>query len=124
MIFQWTYEAVMDGRKRQTRRPIGKDDLSYRVPGSRAIQSIKAKGRTRYQVGQSYAVQTKRGGEEIGRIVITEIRYVEKAFHISEADAQAEGFTDAESFLDTYRKIHGARSETRPCWALTFEVQR
>ena len=135
MIFQHTWQQVLDGTKTQTRRLvkpgewvgyIGKDVLS-------------GTGRTVYEVGKTYAVQPGRGQAAVGRIRITSIRQ-EDVRQISKADALAEGFSGPLEFLRVWCGMHdpaaikqagsagdylqiGDRpAERYQAWALTFEV--
>lgn len=102
MIFQHTWQAVMDGRKTQTRRLVrkhgdGEDDFTNRSSywgmdeyGSDTICVVWRKGKIKWQVSRTYAVQPGRGQPAVGRIRLTGIR-AEHVTDISEEDALAEG---------------------------------
>lgn len=88
MIFQHTWEAVLAGRKTQTRRLVkGKEWYS---PVMDCVMTSQHNGRMKWWVGQTYAVQPGRGQKAVGRIKLLAIR-MERLQAISEADAQAEG---------------------------------
>lgn len=117
MQFNHTFQAVLDGRKTQTRRLV--------KPGEYAANSIglyisdinewvekygdlwdlknpyhtrdigphiaSAGGKRKWEIGSTYAIQPGRGKKSIGRIRITGIRQ-EDVREISDADVVAEGF--------------------------------
>jgi len=153
MIFQHTWKDVLSGRKTQTRRLVDADDEMdyYRRDASwvksRRPQRVKKNGRTKWCVGNRYAVQPGRGKKAVGHIRITAIRR-ERLWDITDADAIAEGcnariigkighgeppfaFTDVilrarGEFTKLWDSIHtkpGTRWEDNPeVWVLAFEV--
>ncbi len=96
MIFQ-QWQAVLDGRKTQTRR-IKKGDewaanwrgRNVEFRGGEIAVICVGFGRAKWQVGRTYALQPGRGQPAIGRIRIVRIRR-ERVQDISEEDALAEG---------------------------------
>lgn len=63
--------------------------------------------RRKWVVGSTYPVQPGRGEKSVGRIQIVGIRR-EDVRHISEADAQAEGYGSIDDFLATWILMHDA----------------
>ena len=124
MIFQRTYQLILDGRKTQTRRAIKLEDRAMYGADGRviAIENRNSAGRPfmRYRVGARYAVQPGRGRDAVGRIELLEIRHCDRAGVINDQDARAEGFESADEFRRTYSAINGAAALDEPCWALTF----
>lgn len=123
MIFQHTFQAVIEGRKTQTRRIVkpghGCGKIAAGTPlefmpvgyGWGDIVAVRSKsGRDIYAVGKTYAVQPGRGQKAVARIRITSIRR-EDVRYISEADAIAEGFFDTFAFLWTWTQMHD-----KPAW--------
>lgn len=120
MFFQYTLQAVLTGRKTQTRRVVKQGDAAvYDVDGG--IQAIKQNGRTKYRMGGSYAVQPARSAPAVARIKLLQIRQ-ELVTEISEADAIAEGYDSREAFLESWQAIHGKNSLRVRVWALTFHL--
>jgi hypothetical protein len=105
MIFQHTWQQVLDGSKTQTRR-ISKPGEELRdMPVAALVQypavvtftissvfhwNWTPKPRVKWQVGRTYAVQPGRGKKAVGRIRLTGIRQ-ERVQDITEDDARAEG---------------------------------
>jgi hypothetical protein len=128
VIFQHTWQAILEGRKTQTRRPVKPHQMLLPVTPYSAemcvVQSnVPAKtARVYYREGATYAVQPGRGKKGVARIRITRIRYVERAAEISAVDSAAEGFLTGAEFRRVYGTINGSGSLGQPCWALTFEL--
>ncbi|MDQ7027952.1 MAG: hypothetical protein Q9P01_06610 [Anaerolineae bacterium] len=78
-------------------------------------------GRTKWSVGNTYAVQPRRGKEQIARIKLQKINS-EYITRISNRDAIAEGFENRQSFLRAWKIIHGQNSFNLRVWVLTFEL--
>ena len=122
MIFQYTLEAVLTGYKTQTRRLIGKHDSALRDENG-TITAILVNGRAKWCVGKSYAVQARRTGQTVGRILLTGLRE-EVVKDISAEDARAEGFPTRDIFLQHFRKINGVRSIEKRAWVLIFTLEK
>jgi hypothetical protein len=120
MIFAYTLDLVLSGKKTQTRRVIKPDEQLQVTPdGHRVIVPGK---RTVYQVGKTYAVQPGRTAASVARIRLTGLRR-EPVEAISEGDAQAEGYGSREEFFAVWRRIHGAQADlARDVWVLEFEL--
>lgn len=118
MIFQHTYQAVLDKRKTQTRRLIkpktghkifagylnGKDVITAIV--SAPISAMQqGTARTLYEVGKTYAIQPARGKKAIGRIRLLSIKQ-EDVRCISGEDVKAEGFEHRLDFLSVWCFMH------------------
>jgi hypothetical protein len=76
-------------------------------------------GRTKWQVGKSYAIQPGRRKKSVGRIEITEI-YQERLGQMTAEDALAEGFASLGEFQQTWIQIHGHYDPALPVWVITF----
>ena len=120
MIFQFTWEKVLDGSKSQTRRVIDPHEMAVRGKGNR-IEAIITHGREKWRVGKTYAVQPGRGKKQVGRIRITSIRQ-QRLDRISPQDSIAEGFSSRQDFLHTWDKIHGSASRNVSVWVIAFEL--
>lgn len=122
MIFQHTHQAVLSGRKTQTRRVWTRDDRLDLVtnPLLRIWQPFRGQhvltnaGRLKYATGNTYAVQPGRGKRAVGRIRVTGLR-IEGLQSITEAGARAEGVNSVEEFRTLWDKIHGKKPGER--WA-------
>lgn len=141
MIFQHTWQKVLDGTKTQTRRlrkpgqywATNSDDtyihtavLRDKFTDNRAIV---------YAVGKTYAVQPGRGKCAVARIKLLEIRRVDVR-KMTSADVIAEGFSSQDEFIRTWAAMHDKSLDqtnlyfylnNRPlarydAWALTFEL--
>jgi hypothetical protein len=129
---------ILAGAKTQTRRMVRPDDCTPSAwkaalgdwfpvevawKDGDSVQAVIGDGpRLRYGVNQTYAVQPGRGKHAVARILVTTIRYCERTGDISEDDARAEGFADADGFEETYARLNGAGALEQPCWALTFAL--
>ncbi len=120
MIFQYTWQSILDEKKTQTRRVIAASEIAIRTRYNR-IDSVISNGRVKWKVGQTYAVQTGRGKSEIARIRITQINS-EYVSRISSVDAKAEGFDTRQEFFDTWQQIHGKDTLNQKIWVLKFEL--
>ncbi len=140
---------VLSGKKTQTRRKVDARDtieidyldmhsakygegvpvvrLAYR-PQFRVSYAkcglVYRNTRKHWQVNRNYAIQPGRGKKSVGRVWITGIR-LETFASISQADAEAEGFTDPVGFFAKIRELYGDDFDlSQPCWCLTFELIR
>ena len=131
MIFQHTFEKVLDGSKTQTRRLVKSGDyaankIGIYIPDVNAHNKefgflwdlnnpyrtsnygtciVSEGGRCKWQIGCDYAVQPARGKAAVARIRVTNIRQ-EDVRLISVEDAKAEGFKDPLQFLETWVSMH------------------
>ena len=113
MIFQHTYEQVMNDRKTQTRRLFKEGDYGWvcgeasngKLRYSQVSNQQGDKIFNRWTVGKTYAVQPGRGQKAIGRIHILDIRR-EDVRNISHEDVKAEGFIDRSHFTLTWCNMH------------------
>ena len=118
MIFQHTWERVLSGDKKQTRRIVKPGDeavhgtIPYGDPkfmyGQTVIKGVQRNGRTLWQVGNTYAVQPARTKKGIARIQITGIRR-EDVREIHHLDAVAEAIdrvAPKHHFLKTWCRMH------------------
>lgn len=152
MIFsKGLHLKVLSGQKTQTRRLVKEGDRASRmwrdpvtlIPDEtlyKFISRVKRRGRVKWEVGKTYAIQPKRGVKGNGRFRITKIRK-ERLQDISWADIRAEGFppTEAEdtgyhvpegrerfaSLWDSIHKKSGDRWEDNTeVWVLEIEPVR
>jgi len=118
MIFAYTIDKVIHGKKWQTRRLVKQDEQFERD----RQRVIKMNMRIVYEVGKSYAVQPNRGKKSIARILLTGIR-CERVEKINEEDAVAEGFPSRDAFINTWYSIHGKAANLKTfVWVLEFEL--
>jgi hypothetical protein len=151
MIFQATWQAVLDGSKSETRRIVKpgewlSDESALGVPVAVYKKPIPYE-RLKWQVGRTYAIQPGRGQKAVGRIRLLNIRQ-ERLQDITELEAKAEGvkpyFYPVKisvtprgleqggylNYIKPYRllwnTIHtkrGERWDDNPlCWVLRFEL--
>jgi hypothetical protein len=85
------------------------------------IASVEHNGRVKWSVGSTYAVQPGRGQKQIARIRLTRIT-CQKLFRITNAEAQAEGFSNRQEFMRTWESIHGLCIKDTRVWILEFEL--
>ena len=133
MIFQKTYQQVLDGTKTQTRRVVNPGDRGLYLTVYRPDEIthvINSKRKTRWAVLADYAVQPGQGKKAVGRIRITKIRR-ERLQEISKEDLRAElgcdGVLAAQIFFfnELWNSLYHkpCRWEQNPeVWALEFEL--
>ncbi len=136
MIFTEEHaQMVLDGRKRQTRRPVKPGEYAVYNERGEITEVRDANGRLKRKVGKDYAAQTGRGKKAIGRTPPIEAIKQERLGRISRSDISAEGVRDqpksAYCLYDArsvFRGIwnslyrHRYRWEDDPeVWALTFK---
>lgn len=120
MLFQYTYEAIFDGRKTQTRRVRKPSDQAvYGADGK--IEAVLVNGREKWRVGKTYSIQPARGKPQIGRIRIVGLE-AENVTDITESDARHEGSADKADFLRTWEKVNGAANLDADVWVVKFEL--
>lgn len=120
MIFQHTFNQVVERRKTQTRRVAYEHEVAIRGVNNR-ILAVTSGGRVKWCVGQTYAVQPGRGKSGVARIRLIGINS-QKLGRIRNADARLEGFSNRKAFLDTWEQIHGDVDLNLRVWVLTFEL--
>jgi hypothetical protein len=114
MIFQFTWQKVLNGSKTQTRR-IVKPNHEYDQWDHKVVSltidllplpaHMVGRKTTVYQVGKTYAVQPGRGKAAVGRIEITGIKR-EDVRDISNEDVRAEGYKHVRDFLHVWCGMH------------------
>lgn len=143
-------DKVRDGSKTQTRRLVKENDYASRmwrdpvtlIPDDalyKLISRVKRRGRIKWVVGPTYAIQSGRGKKGNGRFRIVKIRK-ENVQDISIIDCYAEGVVEVvghwdessgnvnvrEHFGKMWDSIHkkpGDRWEDNPeVWVLEFEL--
>jgi len=119
MLFQYSLDLVLTGRKTATSRLAKPEDVAVRDSSSR-IEAVIANGRDKYRVGKTYAVQPARGKPAVARIRLLAIDAKTPA-QVTHAEAHAEGFASREAFFETWHKIHGDKLHA-PIWLLTFAL--
>jgi len=120
MIFQYTWPQVILHEKTATRRIVSADEVAIRAMNNKIV-AVKKKGRVKWRIGATYAVQPGRGQTQVARIRLVRITR-QQLNKISNREAQAEGFAGRREFLRTWRLIHGPESDRVPVWVLEFEV--
>jgi hypothetical protein len=148
MIFQATWEAVLNGTKTETRRICKPGEwLSESKLGAPKAVYIGPlpHERLKWMVGYDYAVQPARGQKAVGHIRLLDIRQ-ERLQDIDEAGAKAEGCdvtyypefgagyvtqgnvhqTAKQNYRNLWNSIHtrkGERWDDNPlCWVIRFEL--
>lgn len=102
-------DKILCREKTQTRRLYKPGDILVDVQrGQHLVKYVRdAKGRIRWEVGKTLALQPGRGKPGVGqRIRIVDIGLQEDVRYISDEDAQAEGFEDIWAFLRTWTAIN------------------
>lgn len=132
MIFQYTWEMVLAGKKTQTRRLVFEGETSPEpevVDGKLIIRHVSKANRVKWRWQGRYAVQPGRVKKAVAFIEIINIRK-ERLQELTEADAIAEGIDvpTGESAVDAYARLweemHGAGAWDRNplVWVLEFKV--
>jgi hypothetical protein len=120
MIFQKTIDQVLKGTKSQTCRLQHNGDTL--IVGIRGLGVYDRKGRPRWVIGGTYAVQPKRCEPAKARIRITGIWPIYDVLGAAdEAFAKLEGFESAEAFRESWTQMH-QRHKNVPAWVLRFEL--
>ena len=120
MLFQYTYKAILDGRKTTTRRVRKPSDQAVYADDGR-IEAVLVNGREKWRVGKTYSVQPGRGKPQIARIRITGID-AENVTDVTNAAARAEGSADREDFLRLWVEVNGEANAKADVWVLHFEL--
>lgn len=96
-------QAIVDGRKTETRRPAT-------FPGP-----------CRYQPGRTYAVQPGRGERAIAHIRVLNV-LIEPLGAITHHGATAEGFPTPAAFVARWVELYGVFDQHLPVWVIRFEL--
>ncbi len=129
MIFHHTADWVLGvspntGKpKTLTSRPLRIGDYINQATPSGDILMVKDPlMRTKYVVGQTYAIQPGRGKPSLGRFVLRRVYRALEAGSLSQDEAEAEGFADPDAFREVWRKLYGEAALNQMCWRLQLEV--
>ncbi len=111
MIFSPDLAAkVLAGEKTVTRRPVKRDQNDRLLP-------------CRYRPRQSYAVQDRRGGRELGRIKVqSAYRETLRFASITEGEARFEGFASPGDFAARWVELYGS-SYPVEVWRIVFRLE-
>jgi hypothetical protein len=115
MLFQNTWERVLDGSQTEISLPIKAGEVLFQNP-----TQVKSGSRTIWRVGKNYAVQPGKGENAVSSIVIQEI----KEGVLGQLDMEAvlaEGFNNREQFIETWKGVHGNYDPNQRIWILRFE---
>lgn len=97
-------QAILDGRKTVTRRPVIDDTPC------------------RYAVGATYAVQPGRGKQAIGRMRVTSVsREPFRPLDLSDDELAREGFSSLSGFLGAWARIYNTLIQDE-VWRIEFEA--
>lgn len=114
MLFQYTYQLILDDKKTETRRQIN--------PGEKLLDNpkrVEVNGRVKWQVGRTYAIQPGRSQKAVGRIRITDIKK-QPLGHMRTEDALAEGYPSLDDFRQTWLQIHKHFDPDLAVWVITL----
>ena len=120
MIFQYTLDKVLSGTKTATSR-LAKPGESAEYGEDRRIEAVTLRGRDKYRVGKTYAVQPSRNEPAVARIRLLSIKR-QRISETSAEEAKMEGFDSREAFFAQWRDIHGKDKLNAEVWLLTFEL--
>jgi hypothetical protein len=120
MIFQYTLDLLLSGRKTQTCRIAKTGEIGERGTHN-AIVAVTFKGHDKYRVGKTYAVQPARGKPAVARIGLVGIDH-KKISEITREEAEAEGYSSREEFFGVWQSIHGDKNADAEVWVLKFEL--
>ncbi|HSH12327.1 MAG TPA: ASCH domain-containing protein, partial [Desulfurivibrionaceae bacterium] len=118
-----SWQKVLSGQKTQTRRLARDSDRLWSIEheGREAEKVLWRGEKAKWRTGRSYAVQPGRGKKAIARIRLLDIQY-QLLGHVSEEEANAEGYASLAEFIQTWTKIHGHYDLGQPVWALEFRL--
>jgi len=114
MIFQQTYQLILEDKKTATRRLVNPNDRLLDNP-----KRVEANGRIKWQVGRTYALQPGRGQKAVGRIRITDI-HKQPLGQMTIEDAVAEGYPSLDDFRQIWLQIHDDFDPDLAVWVITF----
>jgi len=106
MIFQHTWQRVLDGSQTQARHIAGANDIPI-LNAQNTIDAIVVKGakRAKWITGNTYSVQPKGGMKGVARIQLMRM-WREDVRQITYKDAHAEGYWASEAFLGHWAGMH------------------
>lgn len=115
MLFNDTWERVLDGTKTEMRVPIKDGEILAQNP-----RRVTSGSRTIWKEGNSYAVQPAQGQKAVGRIVL---KTIEEGVlgQVSIEDARAEGFTCLEDYVAAWETRYAKFDPNQTVWTLRFE---
>ena len=120
MIFQYTLDLLLSGRKTQTCRIAKPNENAVRASDG-SIVAVTLRGHDKYRVGKTYAVQPARAKPAVARIGLVGIEH-KRISEVTLQEAQAEGYATREAFFEVWRNIHGDANADADVWVLTFEL--
>lgn len=116
-------QAILDGKKTETRRPRRPGDHIHKTDDGGWV--VKAHGRCKWRTGQTYAIQPGRGKPQIARLKLIDID-IDTVDTIGDAAAKAEGFANRDGFIAKWRELYPSGDyawENNPyVWILKFET--
>jgi hypothetical protein len=132
---------ILAGKKTMTSRPKKSGDLAYPDSSYQQIGCVRdGKGRLRWRVGDTYAIQPGRGEKGIARFRLLHIASVDVRDFV-QLEAVAEGFQDRVEFwqiwcrfydplwkgldensIDLFMWLRDRPHHLYDAWALTFEL--
>lgn len=120
MIFQYTLEQVLSGEKTATSRLVKPGESAEYIDNGR-IEAVRLRGRDKYRIGKTYAVQPSRNEPAVARIRLLSIKR-QRVSETSAEETKMEGFDCREAFFAQWRDIHGKDKLNAEVWLLTFEL--
>lgn len=125
MIFVYTLQNVLAGKKTQTRRLAREGERLVVKPtpeGDVTVIETAAK-RVMYQTGRTYAVQPGRGKKAVARMRITDLK-CECVEDVTLQGARAEGYPSRQAFLDVWHDIYGKEADLSvKVWVISFKME-
>lgn len=115
MLFQHTWEQVLNGTQTTISLPMKPDEVIFQNP-----RRVKYGPRTIWKVGHTYTVQPGKGKKAVGRILLQGIDEGVLG-QLGTEDFLAEGFANREEFIDAWKRIHGRYDPNQRIWILRFE---
>ena len=103
MIFQHTWEFVLQGRKTQTRRII-----NHEKPEKPPCR-----------IGRPLAVQPGRGKKAVCSVQVIDVRKA-RLGNLSKKDAHAEGYESRHEFIKVWKEMHGDFNPEEQVWVIKF----
>ena len=104
MIFQYTLEQVLSGKKTQTRRRIR--------PGRKFV----------YQAGKTYTIQPKRSQSAVARFEALAVRK-QQLGEMTQDEAVAEGFGSIAEYQELWVRQYGSFNPDKEVWVIEFKLK-